>query len=158
MGRVLLDPTLGADGLFAGKAKGGNLLRGVGWARRDSDAGLVGKSDFGGDELVGGGASGPLVVTLTALAEELAALEAEGGAVVLIADIAANGAQVLVLGAVILHSAEAEGEVIRGECVYSPIGDLKRVLTPWAPKREVGYHKPQTQTEVENNTRSDGFH
>ena len=130
----------------------------MGWACRDSDAGLVSEGHLGGDELVGGGASGPLVVTLTALAEELTALEAEGGAGVLITDVAANGAQVLVLGAVILHSAEAEGEVVGGECGYSTIGHLKWVLTPWAPKREVGYHKPQTQTEVENNTRSDGFH
>ena len=77
MGRVLLDPTLGADGLFAGKAKGGNLLSGVGWARRDSDAGLVSEGHLGGDELVGSSTSGPLVATLTAFAEELGTLEAK---------------------------------------------------------------------------------
>ena len=76
----------------------------------------------------------------------------------LITDVAANGAQVLVLGAVILPSAQTEREVIRGEGVNSAIGQLKWVLTPWAPKREVGYDKSQMQTKVENNTRSDGFH
>ena len=75
----------------------------------------------------------------------------------LITDVAANGAQVLVLGAVILHSAEAEGEVVGGECGYSTIGHLKWVLTPWAPKREVGYDKSQMQTKVENNRGVMGF-
>jgi len=155
MGRVLLDTALRADGFLAGETKGGNFLGGVGWAGGNPNAGLVGEGNLGGDELVCGGASGPFVIPLASLAEELGALEAEGGARVLVANVAANGAQVLSLCAVILHSAETEGEVVGGERVNPSLRYLKAVLTPRTPKRKVAYHKSQRANRARNHEDND---